>query len=143
MSAPDDVQFLTRRLDALTRAADQIARHLVDLHYCGWERLTADHAHVKETRTDYTPQAGDPRARQLWSRISLQVGQVEDTLLGLQRQMTGYFYAHSDSPEPSRGSLISRAEHDQLLAKQRARRSNGQYTPVPLVEQPRHPGVSR
>lgn len=138
--ATDDVRLLGRRLDTLTRLASEIGRHLVDLHYCGWERATTDQAHVKETRTDHTPQAGDPRARELWSRISLQTGQIEAALTGLHRQLLGYFYAGSSNPEPSRGSLISATEHDELLTKRRARRAAGDYTAVPLVSQPHHPG---
>jgi len=137
----DDVHLLVRRLDALTRTIAEVQRHLADLHYCGWERPTGDHVAVKETKTDHTPKAGDPRARELWSRISLQTGQVEATLIGLQRQLTGYFYAHSSNAEPSRGSLISRAEHDRLIANQRARRAAGEYTPAPLTEQPSHPSA--
>ena len=64
-------------------------------------------------------------------------------LVGLERQLTAHFYAGSQSPEPSRGSLIPAAEHDTLLAKQRARRAAGEYAPTPLVEQPRHPGAGR
>lgn len=143
MSAPDDVYFLARRIDALTRAAGSIRRHLPDLHVLAYEPTSRDDVQVRASRTDYTPRAGDPRAQHLWSRISLQICQIEDALVGLERQLTAHFYARSASPEPSRGSLISRAEHDQLLANQRARRANGNYTPAPLIDQPRHPGAQR
>lgn len=143
MNVPDDVWLLTRRIDSLTRAAASIRRHLHDLHVLAYEPATRDDVQVRASRTDYTPRAGDPRAQHLWSRISLQVCQVEDLLVGLERQLTAHFYARSASPEPSRGSLISRAEHDQLVANQRARRTNGEYTPVPLIDQPQHPGKGR
>ena len=143
MSVPDDVQLLTRRIDSLTRAAEKIRRQLVDLHVLAYEPATRDDVQVRASRTDFTPRAGDLKAQHLWSRISLQICQIEDTLVGLERQVTATFYARSSSPEPSRGSLISRAEHDQLLANQRARRANGQYTPAPLIDQPQHPGAQR
>jgi hypothetical protein len=134
-----DVDLLTHRLDSLTRAATRIRRHLADLHTLGWERPVTDRVHVRETRTDHTPRAGDPRARRLWERIALETGHAEDLLVGLERDVTAHFFAYSQSPEPSRGSLISAAEHARLLARQRARAD----TPARLVDQPAHPGRKR
>lgn len=137
----DDVYLLTRRIDTLTRAANQIRRHLADLHVLAYEpQSRSDDVQVRASQTDYTPRAGDPRAQNLWSRMSLQLGQVEEIIVGLERQLTAHFYTRSSSPEPSRGSLISRDEHDRLMANQRARRAAGEYTPTPLVDQPPHPG---
>lgn len=132
----DDIKLLTRRLDALSRTADKISRHLIDLHHCAYEPTTRPDVQVRSSQTDYTPRAGDPRAQQLWSSISLRVGQVEAVLVGIERALMGYFYAGSTSPEPSRGSLISAGEHAHLLAKQQRRPD----TPTRLVDQPQHPG---
>ena len=104
---------------------------------------TGDQANVKQTRTDHTPKVGDPRALHLWSRLSIELGKVEDMLIGLERQVTGYFYAGSTSPEPSRGSLHSFAEHQQIAAARQRRTARGEYTPTPLIDQPRHPGAQR
>jgi hypothetical protein len=136
---PRDVDQLTRRLRTLTRAADRLRAHAADLHSLGWEPARGDTEKVNGGGTDHTPRAGDPRARQLWDRITLEVGRAEDLLVGLERAVTAHFYAHSSSPEPSRGSLISAAEHAQLLAKQQARTD----TPARLIEQPPHPGRHR
>ena len=142
MTAEDDIRLLQRRIDSLTRSATRIRQHLADLHWLAWEKPTTDQANVKQTRTDHTPKTGDPRALHLWSRLSIELGKVEDMLIGLERQVTGYFYAGSSSPEPSRGSLHSFADHQQLVANQRRRRAAGQYTPAPLIDQPHHPGKS-
>lgn len=134
-----DVELLTRRLRTLTRAADRIRAHAPDLHSLGWEPQQGDTEKVNGGTTDHTPRAGDPRARHLWDRITLEVGRAEDLLVGLERAMSALFFAGSTNPEPSRGSLHSSAEQDQLLAKQRARPD----TPVRLVDQPPHPGRKR
>lgn len=134
-----DVDLLAHRIDSLTRAATRIRRHLPDLHSLAWEKPVTDRVAVRESKTDHTPRAGDPRARHLWERIALEIGRAEDILVGLERDVTAHFFAHSCSPEPSRGSLISAAEHAQLLAKQRARPD----TPARLVDQPSHPGRRR
>lgn len=150
MSAPDDVHYLTRRIDTLTRAATAIRRHLPDLHVLAHEPMVTTTEPSRATGFESRPPPGAnhdspyrDRSQHLWSRISLQVGQIEGILVGLERQLTAHFYAGSQSPEPSRGSLIPAAEHDTLLAKQRARRAAGEYAPTPLVEQPRHPGAGR
>ncbi len=134
-----DVEQLTRRLRTLTRAADRLRAHAPDLHSLGWEPHRGDGEKVNGGTTDHTPRTGDPKARHLWARITLEVGRAEDLLVGLERDVVAHFYAHSTSPQPSRGSLISTADHDQLLAKQRARPD----TPVRLVDQPAHPGKHR
>lgn len=144
--SPDDVYLLTRRIDTLTRTATSIRRHLADLHSLAYDAQRSD-SEPDRAGFEERPPPGyrlEPsKAQHLWSRISLQVGQVEDILTGLERQLTACFYARSQSPEPSRGSLISRAEHDMLLANQKARRAAGQYTPAPLIDQPHHPGAQR
>jgi hypothetical protein len=134
-----DIVDLHRRLRTLTRAADTIRRHAADLHSVAWEPAVTDRAHVRESRIDHTPRTGDPRTRQLWERLQVEVGRCEAVLVGLERDLVAAFYAGSSSPEPSRGSLISAADHDAALARQRARPD----TPARLVDQPAHPGRRR
>lgn len=134
-----DVDLLIHRIDTLTRAVTRIRRHLPDLHALAWERPVTDRVNVRETRSDHSPKGGDPRARHLWERTTLEVGRCEDLLVGLERDLTAHFFAHSTSPEPSRGSLISAGEHAQLLARQRTRPD----TSARLVDQPAHPGRRR
>lgn len=136
---PRDVDALTRRLRTLTRAADRIRAHAPDLFLLGWEPHHGDTEKVNGGPIDHTPRAGDPRARHLFERITLEVGRCEDLLVGLASDVVAHFYAGSSSPDPSRGSLISAAEHARLLANQRARPD----TPALLVDQPQHPGRRR
>lgn len=136
---PRDVDALTRRLRTLTRAADRLRAHAPDLHGLGWEPHHGDVEKVNGGATDHTPRAGDPRARHLWERLTVEVGRCEDLLVGLERDVVAHFFAHSSSPEPSRGSLISAAEHARLLANQRGRPD----TPARLIDQPSHPGRQR
>jgi hypothetical protein len=136
VTALNDVELLRRRIDTLVRAASDLRRHAADLHGLGWEKAVADVEKVNGGSADHSPRAGDPRARRLFERIFNEVAQMESELVGLDRSMTALFYAGSSSPEPSRGSTISIAEHDRLLANQR-RRSD---TPARLVDQPSHPG---
>lgn len=140
MSVPDDVYLLARRIDALTRAATNIRRHLPDLHILAYEPGSGDDLQIRTSRVDYTPRAGDPKAQHLWSRTSLQVGQVEDMLIGLERQLRAYFLGAYTSPEPSRGFLRSAEDFDDAVAARDRRRERGEFTPAPLIDQPPHPG---
>lgn len=140
MSALNDIVLLQRRLDTLTRAAARIRQHAADLHGLGWE------AHVGEALEgdspgfeSHPPKAGDPRARRLFDRIVVEVASMEAELVGLDRTMMAVFTARSERPDPTRGSMISVAEHDRLRAAQRKRLG----TPVRLEPQPQHPGKRR
>lgn len=62
---------------------------------------------------------------------------AEALLIGLDRSVTGFFMV-SAAVEPTRGSLITGEEHDRLLANRRRRQAAGEYTPTPLVDQPRN-----
>lgn len=140
-----DVDLLAHRLDTLTRAATRIRHHLADLHCLAFEATSgyADDVKVRTTKTDHTPKSGDPRARKVWDRLTLEAGRVEASLVGLEREVLGYFLVGSSSAEPSRGSLITAGEHDRLLANQKAKADIGSYTPTRLVDQPAHPGKGR
>jgi hypothetical protein len=140
-----DVDLVTHRLDTLTRAAARIRQHLSDLHCLAFESTTypADDVKVRTSKTDHTLKAGDPRARRVWDRLGVEIARCEDILVGLERDAVGYFLVNSASAEPSRGSLISAAEHQRLLDNQRARRAAGEYTPERIVDQAQHPGRHR
>lgn len=145
MTAHNDISALHRRIDHLTRAASRIRTQLADLHSIAYEPSTATTEPGQKVRggqTDHSPRSGPDVAKHLWSRAELELARCEDTLVGLERAVTGWFMV-SASVEPSRGSLIPAAEHGRLLKKQRARRAAGEYTPAPLVDQPQHPGANR
>lgn len=135
-----DVATLRRRIDTLVRAATKLRAHAADLHGLGWEKAVVDVENVASGKPESKPPGGgDPRARKLFERIVSEVAQMEAELVGLERSMTGLFYAGSSNPEPSRGSTISREEFDRQLGRQRARGD----APARLVDQPGHPGVRR
>ena len=134
--ADRDVDVLRQRIDSLARAAAKIRAHIGDLHGLGWEKAVGEVEKVNGGAPDRTPRAGDPRARRLYDRIFSEVASIEAELVGLERQMTAVFFAGSSNPEPSRGSLISRAEFDRLKDRQRKRPD----THTRLVDQPQHPG---
>jgi hypothetical protein len=138
-----DVDLLAHRVDTLTRAATRIRAHLHDLHCLAYETARCN-TEPDRTGFESRPPPGwrpvDDRAKSLWSRAQTEIGRVEDVLVGLERDLVAHFFAYSSNPEPSRGSLHSAAEQDQLLANQRARAAAGQYTPTRLGDQPAHPG---
>jgi len=140
-----DVDLLAHRLDTLTRAATRIRKHLADLHVLAFEATSShgDDIKVRTSKTDHTPKGGDPRARRVWDRLNVEASRCEDLLVGLEREVTGYFLVGSSSAEPSRGSLITAGEHARLLARQAARRAAGEYVPEPIVDQVQHPGKHR
>lgn len=132
-----DVEALVKRIDTLTRAAGRLRTHAPDLHALGWDAAVVEVENVASGKPESKPpRAGNPRARWLFENLVVQVERMEAELVGFERTMMAVFFAGSSNPEPSRGSMISRAEFDRLRAKQRAR-SDGH--PV-LVDQPQHPG---
>lgn len=138
-----DPAILHRRLDTLIRAATRIRTHADDLHALGWEKAVTDVEKVNGGTADHAPKAGDPRARKLYDRIFNEVASIEAELVGLDRLMVVLFTARADRPDPTRGSTISVAEHDRLLARQRQRRADGEHVPARLEAQPAHPGKRR
>jgi hypothetical protein len=136
-----DVDFLTRRLRSLERCAARIASHVDDLHALAYEP-GACNSEPDRTGFESRPPPGwrpeTTRAQELWGVLIRVVGNSEAAIVELERQVLATFFAGSISPEPSRGSLISVAEHDQLLARQRARASSAR-----IVDQPPHPGRQR
>jgi hypothetical protein len=141
-----DVDLLAHRLDTATRAAVRIRQHLHDLHCLAYEtarrNTEPDHGQF-ESRPPPGWRPIDDRAKTLWARTQAEISRCEDILIGLERDVTGFFFAYATSPEPSRGSLISAGDHDALLANQRARAAAGGYTPARLSDQPPHPGKRR
>jgi hypothetical protein len=138
-----DVDLLQHRIDTATRAATRIRQHLHDLHALAHENARRN-TEPDHGAFDSRPPPGwrptDDRAKTLWTRTQTEISRCEDILVGLERAVTAHFYAYAPSPEPSRGSLISAAEHDAQLARQRTRTTNGEYTPARLGDQPQHPG---
>lgn len=134
-----DIDDLRRRINSLVRAAQHISAHAADLHGLAWDAPSGDGEPDRGAYESRTPRAGNPRARRLYERITAEVSTIEAELVGLRRQMDGLFFAGSDNPEPSRGSMIRRDDFDQQLTKQRGRDD----TPTKLVPQPQHPGAKQ
>lgn len=144
MSAHNDIVAIQRRIDHLNHAAARIRAQLADLHTTAWEasNATIENERVRGGQADRAPRSGPDPAKHLWRRCETEVARCEDVLVGLERAVTGWFMVTAIL-EPTRGSLIPEAEHDRLLAKQRNRAKNGEYTPARLVDQPAHPGKHR
>jgi hypothetical protein len=134
-----DVDTLRMRIDHLMRSAGRIRDHAADLHAIGWEPHHGETEKVNGGTPDRLPRTGDRRARRLFAAMNEEVLKAEAELVGLERVMFAIFFAGSENPEPSRGSLIPAAEHDRLLARQRTRGDS----PVRIVDQPAHPGKRR
>lgn len=142
MSADRDITDLRRRLRSLARSASKIADHLDTLHSLAYDANRGDTEPDRsgfESRPPPGYQVEPSRAQHLWQRTQLEVSRCEDLLVGLERDLTACMFAGSSSAEPSRGSLISAAEHERLLTNQRSRGDS----PARLVDQPRHPRAKR
>ena len=137
MSAHNDVDFLARRLRSLERSAARIAGHIDDLHALAYEpvsRTTEPDRSGFESRPPPGWQADTNRANELFGTLTRMIVNTEAAFVDVERQLMGLFFAGSSTPDRSRGSLISAAEHDQLLAKQKTRTRS-----VRIVPQPDHP----
>lgn len=140
MSAHNDIAYIQRRINTLTRAATDLSRHLPELHALAYDAHRTDTEPDRagfESRPPPGWRAEPTRAHQLWDRIRLEIGRCEDILVNLDRELHAAFYAGTTNAAPSRGSLISAAEHQRLLANQRARSD----APARLVDQPNHPAA--
>lgn len=135
----DDAAQLRRQLDALVRAASRIRTHTADLHSLAWEPAVSGSEPVAASRVDYAPRTGPEAVLGFYRHLSERITAIEAEMIGLERRMTALFFAHSSSPEPSRGSTISAEEHARQLGRQRARGD----APARLVDQPAHPGKGR
>lgn len=142
MGADRDITHLRRRLRTLIRAANNIAAHIDTLHSLAYDATRGDTEPDRagfESRPPPGYRTETTRAQHMWARTNLEIGRCEDLLVGLERDLAGCLFAGSSNAEPSRGSLISAAEHERLLTNQRGRPD----TPARLVDQPRHPGAKR
>lgn len=138
-----DITNAQRRADHATHALSRIRAQLADLHSVAWEPSNAtDNDRVRGGAQDHSPRSGPDIAKHLWNLTEHELERAEDILVGLERKITGWFMVTAIL-EPTRGSLITREEHDRQLANQRTRANNGEYTPARLVDQPTHPGKKR
>lgn len=138
-----DIETARRRLLSIVRIANRLRDNTADLHTLAYDPHIGDTEPDRANHDSRPPRTGDPRARALYDRLAAEADAIEAVLIGLDRALTGLFFAHNTSAEPSRGSLISRAEFDQLRGNQRRRRTAGYYTPAPITRQPPHPGKRR
>lgn len=138
-----DVYALRQRIDLLVITATKLRDHAADLYDLGWSPAVTDVENVASGKPESKPpSAGDPRARRLFERIVNEVGSINSELVGLDRAMGRLFFAGSEAADDGRGRyplLISRADHDDQLARQRARADGHPL----LVEQPAHPGAKK
>lgn len=136
---PDE---LARHLDAILRAAGRLRIHSPDLWTIGWEPINThpDSGQVDTDRrgkTDWTPRAGDPRARRLLDHLALVAARASLDLTGASAVMDRLLDARRPIYIPSdRGVLVSRPDLQAARDAQTRRRQRGEYSPVPLVEPP-------
>lgn len=147
MSAPPP--DTARALDAIIRAAQHLRAHHTDLTSIGWEPTTnhPDTGQVDTDRrgkTDWTPRAGDPRARRLLDHLDTITTKARADLVGaaaiLDRILEATRPIYIEAP---RGSIVSRPDLDEARKAQGRRRQRGDFSPVPLIDQPDHPSKGR
>lgn len=147
MSAPPP--DTARALDAIIRAAQHLRAHHTDLTSIGWEPTTnhPDSGQVdtdRKGKTDWTPRAGDPRARRLLAHLDNITGRARADLVGcvamLDRILEATRPIYVETPQRS---IISRPDLDEARKAQGRRRARGDYSPTPLVSQPDHPSKGR
>lgn len=144
-----DVDDLRRHLDTIIRAAHRLRPHLPDLHSIGWEPATPDPDTTgvdadRRGKTDWAPRAGDPRARRLLDHIATVTERAASDLAGAAGVMDRLLGADRPIWTPqSRGLLVSRSDLEEARDAQSRRKVRGEYSPVPLVDQPGDPGKNR
>ena len=146
MTPSREVEALHRRLNSLARTAARIANHLDDLHALAYEPVSRTTEPDRSGFESRPPPGWKPghenrdgtltpnRANELFGTLTRMIFNTEAAFVDVERQLMGLFFAGSSTPGRSRGSLISAAEHDQLLARQKTRTRS-----VRIVPQPDHP----
>jgi hypothetical protein len=134
VTAPD-VERRRWQLTLGSEAAARLCVHVRDLHSQAWERHVGDYEHVNGG-ADHpgVETVGDQRARTLWNRLCATAVDL-DTLVPLERAVANYFSA-GPSPDPTRGSIISKGEFAAAVRHQRQRAADGLYTPARTEGQP-------
>lgn len=136
-----------RRLGRIARAANHLRANLEDLHSVGWEPgppgagMAVDQG--EQAARDWTPRAGDRRARRLLDFLGAAAARADAELIGAENTMKTIFDAHGPILAGGTRTLVSRAEFDRAEKQQTRRRAAGQYTPTRLTDQPQHPGRKR
>lgn len=139
-----------RALDAIVRAAQHLRAHHADLESIGWEPSSANHPDSgqvdtdRKGKTDWTPRAGDPRARRLLDHLDTITGRARADLVGAANILDKLLEATRPIYiEAARGTLVSRPDLAEARKAQGRRRARGDYSPVPLIDQPDHPSKGR
>lgn len=125
---------------AATRALlDKVEDHLVDLHTLAYSRHAAQQADkVRGGQRDYALDThGDPKARELWGRLTLKVMDATEDLAVAAHDTLGYL-TRGPSPATRRDTTadITSDELIEALEAQARRRQAGEYTPTATAIQP-------
>jgi hypothetical protein len=137
-----DVTVITGDLAKCVAEAAKIQRELEDLHSLAYDRHVSGGEVASGTRlTYYLDEVGSSKAKALWKRLERN---VHDAMVRLTSTSTAIHNLLCEGPgvdEDLRGSMISEAEFDEALSRQRAARRRGEFVPRrnPGVEQPAYP----
>lgn len=136
-----DVQDLQHRLDSIVRQAQLLRSQIPDLHSMAYEAPVGDDPKVTESKRFgyYLDDVGDAFARKVLTRLSEIVRQADDVLTGFSATV-GNMMSVGQTPEHTRGSLVSSADLAKQIQRQRQREACGEYTPRRMIPQPRYPG---
>lgn len=141
-----ELRIAITRLEAISRAARQLADHLPDLYSLAYEPADlGDDIVVSATPgPHYLDAVGNQLARHLWHQLIPELAKADARIEGLRNSVLNLMMA-GPSPPKSKGSLISSAEHQYQLDKQTQRRAAddplASDPPARLEDQPKHIGA--
>lgn len=140
MTSTAEIDVTRLRLVRIADAARALAEILVDLHSIGYEQKSRELSGVRSGEWSSVETVGDPVARDLFGRIVSEAKTTDVRLGALNALAYNFLTRGGPSPEPTRGSLVSKADFEQQKKNREKRRRDGEYAPVRHVPQPDYPG---
>lgn len=135
-----DIRTVDNRLDAAIELLRIVRSQLHELHALANDRpRAAERLNVRQTRTDYSLDThGDPRARELYRQIALELIALIEVNTVAAHTMTSWLRTGEVDTQSRRGAqAITGEEFIAVLAAQARRLERGEGE-APLVTQPTH-----
>jgi hypothetical protein len=137
-----DIATITADLAKCVAEAAKIQRELEDLHSLAYDRHVSGGEVASGTRlTYYLDEVGSSKAKGVWKRVERNVADATVRLTASSVAIRNLLYEGEGADEELRGTLISKAEFDEALARRSAARRRGEFVPRRNVgvEQPAYP----
>ena len=135
-----ELDLLMDTINALLRDWKHLKEQAPDLTAYAYERKTSGDEKVSGGERDYAlDSVGNGRAKSIVRDLRKEAERCAIDVNALRARTDNLFMAGPSADPELRGSLISRKEHKEAIARQKRAAQDGEYVPVRLEEQPSYP----